>query len=268
MYRKFYETRQPQKSPTVQLNAVYHVGADNSYHVDHRPIPSGMTILVIVTRGNGLLQSQEGSYSLGKGEMLLISPDKGDFSYSTVGECWDFWWFEFYADKLFFQKDRIYKIYFEAVLEKHCKSCLHLLQQHMAQASMEFLALLAELSRNTDFMQESGTEEQLFSQAQLLIQENLSTITVSQIISQLGIGEKELRFLFLQKEGCSPKQYILSLKMETACFLLKETNKSISEISDSLGFSSQFHFSRLFKEKKGNSPAVWRKYKELSSADS
>jgi AraC-like DNA-binding protein len=41
--------------------------------------------------------------------------------------------------------------------------------------------------------------------------------------------------------------------------LLKESQRTITEISEMLGFSAVYYFSRLFKQRVGQSPAQFRK---------
>lgn len=46
--------------------------------------------------------------------------------------------------------------------------------------------------------------------------------------------------------------------MDTAIFLLSDTNKSISEIAKELGFNDSHNFSRSYKKACGLSPSEYR----------
>jgi len=59
--------------------------------------------------------------------------------------------------------------------------------------------------------------------------------------------------------GISPKQYILNKRLEYAKELLVNTNASIFEIANSVGFPDQLYFSRIFKIKEKISPSEYRK---------
>ncbi|MBL8991700.1 MAG: helix-turn-helix transcriptional regulator, partial [Spirochaetia bacterium] len=63
---------------------------------------------------------------------------------------------------------------------------------------------------------------------------------------------------FKKQFGISPKQYFLLEKTELAKRYLLESELSVSEISERLGFANAFHFSRLFKKHSGTSPAAFR----------
>jgi AraC-like DNA-binding protein len=57
----------------------------------------------------------------------------------------------------------------------------------------------------------------------------------------------------------APGQYHIQLKIERAKMLLSNPSKTIKEISYELHFESCFYFSKLFKEKTGFSPELFRK---------
>jgi AraC-like DNA-binding protein len=52
----------------------------------------------------------------------------------------------------------------------------------------------------------------------------------------------------------SVHKYFLTLKIKTATVLLKG-GMSVSEVSDTLGFSSQGYFSATYKRETGNNPS-------------
>ena len=65
--------------------------------------------------------------------------------------------------------------------------------------------------------------------------------------------------LFLKELGTTPYEYQLKNKINIAKTYLANTNMSIGQISEALGYSDQHHFSNLFKSKCGISPFAWRK---------
>ena len=65
--------------------------------------------------------------------------------------------------------------------------------------------------------------------------------------------------LFLREFGMTPYEYQLKNKINIAKTYLANTNMSIGQISEALGYSDQHHFSNLFKSKCGISPLAWRK---------
>ena len=61
--------------------------------------------------------------------------------------------------------------------------------------------------------------------------------------------------------GKSPNEYIIELRLQFAKSLLDNTNISIKQVSEHVGYNDQYFFSRLFKKHIGISPQEYRKRK-------
>ena len=55
-------------------------------------------------------------------------------------------------------------------------------------------------------------------------------------------------------------QYIVRLKIEWAKRLLEDTEQSVTEVSENLGFSSPGYFIKTFKKSERITPLLYRKY--------
>ncbi len=64
---------------------------------------------------------------------------------------------------------------------------------------------------------------------------------------------------FKKYTGLSPMQYILSMRITKAKFLLENTQYNVSEISSIIGYGNSLYFSRIFKKNTGFSPTEYRK---------
>ncbi len=64
---------------------------------------------------------------------------------------------------------------------------------------------------------------------------------------------------FKQTFGISPHQYQIMRRIEQARIRLLKTSDTLSHISEDLGFSDAFHFSRVFKKVTGWSPNNFRR---------
>lgn len=67
-----------------------------------------------------------------------------------------------------------------------------------------------------------------------------------------------VRHAFRRTFGCSPREMLLRLRMEQARNLLVESNLSIKEISERIGYNRQHEFYRAFRRRVGCSPSEWR----------
>ncbi len=64
---------------------------------------------------------------------------------------------------------------------------------------------------------------------------------------------------FRETMGCSVMSYVSNWRMNIACRLLGETERSLAEIAQDVGYSDVAAFSRAFKVLIGLSPAHWRR---------
>ena len=72
-------------------------------------------------------------------------------------------------------------------------------------------------------------------------------ISISELTEQCGISESYLKKLFIKKFGVSPLKYIIQMKINYACDLLKTERYSISQVAEYCGYSNVYFFSRQFK---------------------
>lgn len=83
-------------------------------------------------------------------------------------------------------------------------------------------------------------------------------IRVPDIANALSINEIYLERIFKSSEGITILQYIQREKIGRAKNLLMYSDRSIMEISDYLGFSTQSHFGHVFKKEVGETPMRFR----------
>lgn len=79
----------------------------------------------------------------------------------------------------------------------------------------------------------------------------------------MAMGRTSLYNKLKQITGMGINEYINQRKIEKAENLLLNTDLSISEISDRLGFTYQRYFSTIFKKIKGISPSQFRNQKNI-----
>ena len=64
---------------------------------------------------------------------------------------------------------------------------------------------------------------------------------------------------FKRCKGMTFSQFLTRYRLDTACELLKHTQKQVSEICYSVGFNDLPHFVRVFTHAEGISPSKYRK---------
>ncbi len=83
-------------------------------------------------------------------------------------------------------------------------------------------------------------------------------ITVEELARLLGVSQPYLYKLFSAKFNMSTKQYIVAQKIKHAKKLLFETEMSIGEIANSVGYNDSLAFSKVFSSKVKASPQNYR----------
>lgn len=91
------------------------------------------------------------------------------------------------------------------------------------------------------------------------IKTHYDNVGVAELSQMLHISERMFRKIFSAETGSSPNAYIQKVRLGKAKELLKNPSLSVGEISDMLGYSSQFHFCIAFKKAFGLSPSAYRK---------
>ena len=89
------------------------------------------------------------------------------------------------------------------------------------------------------------------------------SITTEDLSRELGMNRTYLCKVFRQETGLTVGQYVTRVKMEEAMRLMDITKKPVSEIAGYLGYSSQSHFQRVFKQYTGITPGVYRAKRKL-----
>ncbi len=88
------------------------------------------------------------------------------------------------------------------------------------------------------------------------------TITVRKLCRETHLSTSVLYKRFHAHFGCTLNDYINLKRVEEARGLLENTDLSVEEISERVGFSGASYFSRIFKQKMGVSPIRFRKTKQ------
>jgi YesN/AraC family two-component response regulator len=90
--------------------------------------------------------------------------------------------------------------------------------------------------------------------------------TVEGIAENLKVSSDYLSVLFKREMGIGLYSYILNAKIEEAKSLLDNSNFSISDIGESLGFCNGAYFSNVFKKLTGTCPKDYRMKKSSHAA--
>lgn len=84
------------------------------------------------------------------------------------------------------------------------------------------------------------------------------TPTLQDLSRFLLVSEEYIIKQFKKKYGVTPHKYLLNKKISVAKNRLSNTNSSVREIAQQLGFENEHYFSKIFKQKTGFTPSAYR----------
>lgn len=227
-----------------------------------------------ITNGSGTFETNEGSFKVTPGTILLITPNRWHRYRPDYSTGWTEHFVGFngpIAQQLFqhelLQKP-IIKIGFQEKLMKEFNTIVQLIkdekpgfQQVCASHLMVMLAEIVSIHKNSEFANKNI--ERIIRKACIYLRDNQhQNVNIEKLSANYNVGYSYFRRMFKKYTGMSPYQYHLSLRIQKAKELIQKSDKSIKEISFELGFESLFYFSRIFKNKEGISPSQLRNSEE------
>ncbi len=81
---------------------------------------------------------------------------------------------------------------------------------------------------------------------------------IDALTREAALSESRLITRFKQLTGLPPYTFLLACRLRVAQQRLRETDRPVTEIAQSLGFSSSQHFAMQFKREFGITPSEWR----------
>ena len=106
----------------------------------------------------------------------------------------------------------------------------------------------------------SNADEQFMIKLNEMIDQNLSQpdLDVKFLTAQIAMSRTSLYNKVKELTGMGANDYINRRRIDKAIILLTQSDMSITEISEQVGFTYQRYFSTLFKEMKGMTPSQFR----------
>jgi AraC-like DNA-binding protein len=220
-----------------------------------------------VISGRGVYVCQDRRYELAAGDTFLIYPDTTAHYYADAQEPWEYVWVgfggldaaDYMAQTDFTPEEPVLFGWNSREIREHLED----IYSHYGTSSWENLAMTSRLYELLSFLVQSSQgkgqsrrESQDCAQlaADYIINHYEAPITVEGLAAYASVSHSSLYRRFVRRYQMSPKRFLLEYRIERACSMLADTNCSIQEISNSVGFEDPFYFSRAFKEVKGVSP--------------
>jgi len=118
---------------------------------------------------------------------------------------------------------------------------------------------LFEISEKLQLKKEKGNQKLITEVIHYIRQQLQNNITLRDIANVFSFSPNHLGFLFKEETGKSFTDYVIHLRMEHACQLLKDPKLKVYEVADQVGYRNLTYFSRQFRKEFGLSPGEYRK---------
>lgn len=131
-----------------------------------------------------------------------------------------------------------------------------------AELHSAFLKLLCFIDRNSISVTPFSLKER-YLPIEYINRHICEELSIDSICLALHVSKYHFCRQFKKTSGMTVMEYILRTRIVMAENMLLNGDDSITDISYACGFSSTAYFSRVFKEKTGQTPLAYRKYRKI-----
>jgi len=122
--------------------------------------------------------------------------------------------------------------------------------------------IIGEIKRGQIILRSSNDRRLVVQKAIHYMREHLGDpITVEELAKQLAMSQGHFSRIFKAETGRCPQQYLMDLRLERACYLLRNGMVSVAEACGAVGYQSIPSFTRLFKNRLGVTPGEYAREK-------
>lgn len=232
--------------------------------------------LLYIINGESRITIGKKEYICGRGDIVLIPPFTMHKIQTTETNPHDNFWIHFDVNPFYRHED------FLSAILGDCGNCVHIgysdylenlyneiekefeLQRpgNAALIRSLFTQIIIYILRGTNGKIQYGKQDSKFAAERNIVNQCLEyirsniekPIRTEDLLNAVHVSESYLFKAFSRIMNMSPNKYIQLYKVKLAEQLMKTTTFSFKEISDKLGFSSPYHFSKTFKKYYGFSP--------------
>ncbi len=131
----------------------------------------------------------------------------------------------------------------------------------------QFMQLVVHVSRCYSRTRHAGTvqtdlagKQRVVEQAVAYLERNSTRgVSVPELARTVFLSQSRLQHLFKETTGMSLLEYLLQVRVDHACSLLRDTRLPVSHIAAAVGFHDRAYFARQFRRKTGVTPLQYRK---------
>lgn len=269
MFEKFIILPHENKGEEIFIQMAGISYCDGSYRINRDRINT--YVLEAIELGEGVLIVDNESYYPKAGDCYLVPSQSNHCYYSDSKNPWTKYWFNLSGNgvqKLLEAYDINNVIHFKNCnLAELFKSALLELENLDYEKTLDVgVGLISRIIRQLSHIYKSqNIDTPKFSNDGVKLKNYLdnqvrnSSPDLAVLSKLINKSPAQTLRIFKHDFGISPIAYLIDKKINIAKNLLSKPSLSVKEVANILGFHDEFYFSRLFKDKCGISPLLYKK---------
>ena len=213
-------------------------------------------LLHYVVKGQGIFIRNGEKHHVKAGDMFVIPPYVEHYYAADAEHPWEYIWIGFTAEETL-PPALGQPIIHDARIGPRFEDMMRCYRMENGQSAFlssrlwELMSILLEQEEvHVDYIQKALS---------CMYTEYMTGITVSEVAERLNLDRSYFSMLFKKKQGISPQQYLLQLRLTRAAELMTVYGERPSVAGMSVGYPDLYHFSKIFKAHYGLSPREYQK---------
>lgn len=256
--------------PTLKGIGLQYVDTHN-YFWDNYTRKDNLCLIQYTLKGEGTIKIDNIFYTLKPNDAFLIDiPSNSQYYLPKHSSFWEFIYLEFsyeclpFMRKIYQNNGPILKINISEKLIKQLFDIYTKALHNQIKTFFENTRIAYDLWINlTEYALNLSTAKMSkIDYVKRYIDQNYykNELTLDLIADNIGISKYYMCKEFHKKYGISPGKYLREIRISNACRLLTTNdNYTLQKIAQSVGYSNDNYFGKVFKAEKGISPAKYKK---------
>ncbi|MGI5893835.1 MAG: helix-turn-helix domain-containing protein [Candidatus Merdivicinus sp.] len=251
----------------AQLSLCGHFRNDSNHSVE-RIHGIEETILIYCIRGQGYLDCKGQYWKIRAGDAILLRALEPHGYGADPTNPWDIYWIHYKGDlgELYnlAEEKKLIPIFHPGIrtgCTQHFEELLMWTDHTRVPSLLERLKI-EELSKMIllELLDTGNAPDSLSGKVQAYMTEHLAeALTLDQLATHFHMSKYHFAHCFRRETGYPPMEYLSRQRVAAACSLLLETDRTIRQISQDLGYTTPYYFSEQFKKMTGYAPIIYRR---------
>ena len=259
------------KHPLVKALYLTDVGFFPSAQHHYRERQEGIEecILIYCVSGKGFIEVEERVFEIAERNVFCIPANKKHRYFSSEENAWSIFWVHFKGETIDYYPVREIRI-IDIVSENSNNRIMYffellfqVLERNYTIGNFIYLSQVLSLLLSEIYFREKGKDQNIqnvhLTKIIHFMYRNLNQrMTLEEIALEAQLSKSYVNHIFNEYAQKSPIDFLIHIKMQEACKLLKSIDSRVSEVANRVGYDDPYYFSRIFKKVIGVSPRDYK----------